>query len=291
MDGPIPMGRKRKWTCRNYRRALQILRLKHSGHSDYSDIRVHIWINGGSGIPFELLQSSVSTEFEKFRKKTLRPITTNFDIQADADQNDGRKNTLVRQMGEASPEILPVGFKYSTDELTGLYGLMRSGETNDAQALFIRGILSRFGIPVHLVADLSAIIDALVKILAGIAGAPDEGFAESAVDTIQGANAESFENARILFVQVRSALSCATTLLPLVAEHEPTIAGLQKPMETLGNVLKSNPWQLGTFVVFLRLALQRGDKGASLATLLTDLFAHFAAIGGERLGPAIGPAS
>jgi hypothetical protein len=257
--------------CVSYRRALEVCRIESrapDGRRLFArEIRIQQWLNGRS-FPEQVIREDFQLEFKRSIRELLRKLRNSLPINKQKLLNENQLGTLRRQMGEASPQIVPMGFQYETSELLALISLfafdeaekIQVGEIEISPEKAISAILNRWG--------LMPLINSYF---------PDFGI------FVCDAFAGFFSDQREFELEGESGLKLATQqqwliardllrLLPGIIEKIPEIAGafsgqvgdgflqLADPCRKIAAATKEQQWRVFLFVVLLRAVTYCGQE-------------------------------
>lgn len=269
VPGPTAHGQRRgeppcwDWSRDSYRRILQICRLKGLGTKRVTQIRCALWMRGVD-LPFEAVQAAIHSEFQRAKKLTLRPVVSTWDPRQTPTLTSGRQAALAREMGEPSPLLLPTGCLFPNELTPNAYATLRFGMSDrDGFHKMVGGLLSVMGLSSWVTPDFIDFAYAHRWIIFGTLGSADE-ITASAEASITEASAETFTNIRDWCRAFSWLLENALNTIPfLPSTFADGIRGLAQPSAQVAKLVRSEPWQIPIFAMFLHYAHNSG-KGHAL---------------------------
>lgn len=192
---------KQNWdyNCRHYRRALQICRItdfltQSEQPFKISLIRIELWLMGITDITFYDVREDLIKEFAFIRNKVTKPIISDYDPDRNNPISPRLETALIKQMGQAQPEILPEQFSYQPKEKISFLQFMGFGTSLEKIPDLIRQIFKRMGLGFLINSDWAEfrIFSLAMK---GFLGAKDE-IETSTMEIIEKADEQTFILAR-----------------------------------------------------------------------------------------------
>ena len=240
---PRKEGRARRWSGRQYRMALEVVRLKSQGVRSLAFIRSLLWLKRYE-VPlfdprFELeSREALAREFVQIRNTLIGRIHSTYPIDYSGKNTDWRKRSIVEKMGPLDPSLQPF-VQYQPDELIDAYTRLRfdqgSGQLDGAAQRLIDQIIpaifqrSAPNLPLPILNKPHKVSG----ILGGLLGKRDE--VENPELSIAGVTEEQFREARLA---VNQSISIFRKI------------GLEKVAISLTLSWK---WRISMFVFFLDL--------------------------------------
>lgn len=267
-------------TCSDLRRAILICRYKslvpETRQFRYDEIRIQLWLDR-----IELdgvdIQKLIREQFRRSRQELLRPLRSVFDPRDGKGISAKRVETSVRQMGAASPEILPTDFEYFPSELAailaaaqfGNFEKLALGDIVAAPIDLLGSILDRWGLGSFMTSSGTEILGFISLALAGMLGDSDE-IDNAAENVIGHADVELFEIAREITRALPRVIRSAPTILPAVCSADPTkILALSGPCQRIAKAIRFEPqWRLAAFVIMLVTTAHNAEQARSIADAL-----------------------
>ncbi len=263
-----PRGRQRgqtpdrDWPLLSYRRVLQICRLKKNGAKRLNEIRITLWMNGAD-LPFEQVQEALYSEFQRARKLARRPVTCTWDPRENSSLSPNSQAALLRQMGTPSPALLPDGYSVPGEMMVGAYGALRYGVDNNALRVLMTDLLRHVGLSEWVPQSFDKDTQPHELQLLGLAGSPDE-IDDAAEESIKNADAETFAAVRD-WIRVFPWLvqNAFAMLSAMSSENSDQLEALKGPLAQVWAAVRTGPWKVAWFTMWLHFAHQQGDKGLS----------------------------
>ena len=283
MDGPTPMGQRRgvppdwQWSEKCYEQTVRICALKAQGSSRFGELFVRLWLE--EALPFnrrsdfKRLQGTLLREFRRARNRMLKPVTAGFDPRTEARITQPRASTIARQLGNASPSLLPDGFRYSEAHLVTALAATQFGETGSLHVggvpasleSLMLDVFPRFGMPSSLFANTPHLLYVAQHMFSGFIGDPEE-IDGSSEEAITRANLDAYEVARCLFCGLREGTPQMPEVLAAInQDSEQCIDAMKARYALFATVLKSPQWDLGVFVLSLQLAFRDMEQARKIA--------------------------
>lgn len=256
--------------CLSYRRALEVCRIRSKAPKGRRllarEIRIQQWLSHRP-FPETVIRTDFCEEFRREKRGLFRSLRNSLPI-GDTLLGEKRLTTLERQMGEASPQILPVGFKYDRRELGALLALLDSGDTEEkklggvviAPDEAISAITQRWGLSSFLESRVPDFRQIALSVLSGLLGSPEE--MEAAGETVlRTATQEQYETARDL-------VRC----LPWMIANIPEIAAafsdgpsglyttLATPCTAIAKAANEQRWRFAIFILLLVSVVKVHDQ-------------------------------
>jgi hypothetical protein len=267
-------------SCRDIKQAIRICRYKSRVPADrrfkYDEIRIQLWLDKANLEAIDI-RRLVLDQFHRGRQELLRPQRSIFDPRDTEGISEKRITTSIRQMGEASPEILPEGFNYLGAELVGMLALTRFeeftkiqfGDSTAGSIDLVNSILDRWGICSSLDGAEKDAVAVICSIFAGLLGDPDE-VGDTAEGIIKSADTEKFEIARdmtrALPWVIGRAPEILTALDPAQAEK---YSALVEPWRRIARAIRTEPqWRLTILVLMLVILHRPTDQARSIVMML-----------------------
>ena len=246
---PPKQQRKRSWTCRHYRTALEICRLKSQGVNDAGELRWHLWIKGRSPPGFDPAKARrhLRVAFTRLRKAAGKSIHSTYDPTRDPEITERRKQRIIKSMG-TQDERLKASLPLNGDELFALRNLMEfdNQSTNIPPIESLVAKLAPLDAPHEVTAQLQS-ISHVVALLGGISGAGGE-IENSGERSIRHATRKQFELGRQTISVLPGAFRLWAALMPDKEAGFVAVAqSAQRP-----------EWRVGNFVLIVHM-LYRGD--------------------------------
>ena len=273
VPGPTAHGRRRgqtpyrDWPLHSYRRALQICRMKGHGAKRMTEIRVGLWMRGVD-LPFDAVRAAIRSEFQRAKKAALRSVASSWDPRQTPNLTSGRQAALAREMGEASPLLLPAGCSFPDELAPDVYATLRFA-MSDRESLhkMVGGLLHAMGLGSWITPDFINCAHAHRGIIFGTLGSIEE-IKDPAEASITDASEETFANIRDWCHAFSWLLENAASTIPFLP---PTFADgvrlLAPPAAQVAKLVRPGPWQVPIFVMFLNYAHHSGNKGCHLGLL------------------------
>ncbi len=257
---PPKTGRHRRWTCRQYRVALEICRLRSQGIDFAGILRWHLWIKGFNLPTFDPTKQrrALFKEFRRLRKEAVAPIHSTYDPRDATPLTPWKAQKLIGSIGtqdERLTQLLPI----LGDNLIGSWSLSRFDEkapgveieTREFVLRHLRALYPRA--PEDELKELSSHLAVkMTSLLGGILGEPDE-IESSGETSILTANRATFDAAR----------NAIADLPGTMANYQISDPGNAEGYRAVAHSAITPQWRIINFVNFLH-AVHRG--GPELAT-------------------------
>jgi len=261
---PGKQGRKRNWTAREYRVALEICRLKSQGVNFAGAIKWHLWIKGFELPKFDPQKHrrDLLKEFRKFRALSTKSIYTTHDPRSEPEISVSRARAIARSVGtqdERLHAILPFAPEESFDIRNLTEFDVSSARLSVPAADFlnesIRSLFPSF-VMEGGIADTSTLATTLMNLFGGLTGQPDE-IVKSGEASVLGAGIDAYLIARVMM------LKFPELLLFMRAHRQDWRPGL----DATARSLRTPQWRIGTFVSLLHAVHRAGPLAAELFDL------------------------
>lgn len=264
-----PTGWQRN--CVSYRRALEVCRIESrapDGRRLFArEIRIQQWLSGRS-FPEQVIREDFQHEFKRSIRELLRKLRNSLPINAQKSLNENQLGTLRCQMGEASPQILPVGFQYEISELVALISLCTFGETRKMQVgeieispeEAISAIFNRWGLTPFINSYLPDLGKVVCGDFAGIFGNPEE-IELTGESVLKSATQEQWLIARdLLHTLPRIIVNIPELAAAFLGQAADGILPLAGPCQKIAAATKEQQWRFFLFVVLLRAIAHCGQE-------------------------------
>lgn len=258
---PPKQQRKRNWTCKHYRTALEICRLKSQGVSDAGELKWHLWLKGMSPPNFDPAKARrhLRVAFTRLRKAAAKSVYSTYDPTRESEITAGRKAQIISSMGVQDAR-LKATLPLSGDEIFALRNLMQFDHQSEniPSIEFLIAKLLPQDIQRQLVGQLQGMSE-FVALLGGISGPADE-IENSGERSIRHASRKQFELARQAIRILPEGFRVLATLMP----------GAKAGFIAVAESAQRPEWRVAIFMPILHM-LYRGDlKNPKFSTQLAE---------------------
>jgi len=266
MTAPQKHGRVRDWGPREYRRALEIVRLKSQRVVELREIRFHLWAKGLDVFFLDDQlkdRKSLLRKFVESRNELTKPVHSTYPYVGNRDANAWPAKSVIRNMDELDPSLAKF-VRYDNSELLAVYQLTKFGDVDLRELNRPIGLLGKFvlnsckfifGNLLSLLGQLSGEVRRYMQEFGGLFDRNPE-FRNSVDRTILEATPEQYEIARRIY---RLSIRLFSRM------------GLRK----VSNSLLHPKWRLAISVLFLHLIFRLSKNRQSGPTLALQLQSTF----------------
>ncbi len=203
MPGPNRIGRQWIWNPHQYRRALQICRLKNLGCSTHAGVRIQLWLLGYE-MPIDLIRESLQRESCRQKRAVFSGVNSTYDPRGNKKRSPKKIDIVTRGLGERDKR-LPIAL--TKEAIFDSYGALRFGHLNgnlirDFEKLLATFVPSGDGIKTDSLGDDDSSQHFSLGAVCGIFGELDE--IENAID-FSGLDEKTLRSAREFLPQLITA--------------------------------------------------------------------------------------
>ncbi len=289
--GPKPIGRKRgqhpdwQWSESSFQQALRICALRAQGLKRTSEIRFYLW-RQCSDIPFDRLSDfqqlrrDVRKEFRRARNEMRRQSTSKFDPRSEKEISALRAESITKKLGEPSPLLVPLGFRYSEAEtltllgslLFGEHGTLKIGSEEVSLDKAISDVLNRFGLSKEMQSLVPELPELARGILSGLGGVPDQ-IEGSAEDAIMDADETMFNHARDISQAQLDSMAFTPDVLDAIGLAVDPAVGYRDiaNFQLIPKLMNTRPWGIVIFVQSLILVVRNKNTAIELAPYMAEI--------------------